>query len=993
MIAVTDLTGRNVTLAGAGTGFIEFRGNYASNGPLALNPGSGGTALDAGAAVTLNGQAFSLAGTNKNLVLRGTASSTASITAQSIALGGTVNGSAQGVNSLTLTAAGTVSVNGTIGNTVRLGGITVTNGGTFMASAAITAAGSFLQNGTGPNGIGGNITAGSINFLRNITLNAGVSFNTAASGGAIDLAGTVTSTGSWWSLELNSGTGAVTLSNTSTAAVNLAGNFTKMGAGPCSLAGGIQVGNYNITFSNCPVTLVNDITLNSGTGTGSIQFGNAVNGPGKTLTVRAGTGNITFGGIVGENDSNKLTSLVLDNGGTVNVNAAIFAALVDFTGGPNQKLAQNSNDPRLGNVRVNNGNNGTVLTLTGNVCQRPGAELTLAVNAVLNAENAFWFMGSYNSGVNGFYGDTGTVIFHAGSKLVTRDFLNTTPTDAVPALDTSHTMKLNGACEVSASGNVMINKSFGDAAIPDPLTRSTLVVKNTGSLAMRTNTTPVPVYIGNFVVDRDAGLPNVTLGSSLVFKGTVTIKTGAKLSGGNRRLHILPREPAEVPPGESDNIWTQQSGGIFDHGTGETEFGDPADLAGGHAYAIRGDTTWYNFICHENKAILKFSNWTAGSAGHTVNGKLDIEPAVPTPGYLNKITLTRENDTPPPGPSDPYPNSPNWVPPASVNQYFWYFTLGLSGELALNEVRVMYSFSRHKIPVPTDMSLPNAKYVEAWPYVLVDGNPAGAVPAGSGNWAHLLDPSNCWNVNWFVINKFLYAFTEDSDHNGKIDRLRLQSAFNLNGDFSDFRVTVRDAVTGTPYRLVSPYYSLVQTSGSDPYDYDSIYVYLEEQPYADTGAKLYWEIAKNTSLKDRATSAMLIGNPPPEITGDLDQDTGYSTDTAPPRVTYALALPGHNELFFQMSENVDTDPVTGIKAEISAPFSVGPSPPVRINGREFLLNLGGNSYGLADLAAGASSFVVRDAVDFAEAPWSAKSWGWGTPILRPLIALCGLRLN
>jgi hypothetical protein len=956
-IDVNDSTGRNVTLGNAGTGFVEFRGNYTSTGPLVLAPGSGGTALDTGAAVALTGQSFSLTGTNKNLVLRGTSPSTASITAQTITLGGTVNGSSTGNNSLTL-IAGAISINGATGSSVSLKDITITNGGVFTTSAAIIAAGSFVQNGTGTNTIGGSITAGSISFLQNITLGAPVTFNTSALNGTIGIAGMVNSSVGGRGLTLNSGTGAVTLNNSSATAVDLSGIFTKLGAGSCLLSGGIRTNNYEISFTG-PVVLNGNITVNSGTG--NVLFNHAVNGPGRTFTVIAGTGNIVFNGIVGQDDTNKLASFVLNNGGTVNVNAEIFAALVDFTGGPNQKLAQNSNALRLGDVRINNTNNGTTVTLTGNVCQRPNSELTLAPNAVLNTGNFSWCMGSYNASLTGFYGFNGTAIFYAGSKLLTRDFLNETPTNAVPALDASHTIKLNGACEITASGLVQINKTFGNASIPDPLTRSTLVVKNTGSLAMRQTSTPVPVYIGNFVVDRDAGTPNVTLGSDVVFKGTVTIKTGAKLIGGNHRIHVLPREPGEVPPGESDNIWTQQSGGIFDHAA-EVEFGDATDLAGAHSYSMMGDTVWNDFVCHENSAVLKFSNWTAGSAGHTINGKLDIEPASPSPGtYTHKITLTREDDTPTPGPADPYPNTPNWVPPSSVNQYFWYFTLGLYGELALNEVRVMYSFSRHKIPVPTDMSLPNAKYVEAWPYVLVDANSTGGVSAGSGNWAHLFDPSNCWNVNWFVINKFLYAFTEDSDHNGKIDRLRLQSAFNLNGDFSDFRVTVRDAVTGTPYRVRSPY-SLVQTGGPDPYDYDSIYVYLEEQPYADTGTKLYWEITVNTSLKDMATNAMLIGNPPPEIPGDLDQDTGYSTDTAPPRVAYALALPGHNELFFQMSENVNA----GIMAATSGPFSLGPSPPGRINGREFLLNLGGNSYSVTDLAV-APSFSVTDVKDFAEA--------------------------
>jgi hypothetical protein len=316
------------------------------------------------------------------------------------------------------------------------------------------------------------------------------------------------------------------------------------------------------------------------------------------------------------------------------------------------------------------------------------------------------------------------------------------------------------------------------------------------------------------------------------------------------------------------------------------------------------------------------------------------------------------------------------IPPDDVSPYFWYFILDPYAKLDLNGVKIYWSFSRYKIPVPKDDSPSGGKYISAWPYVEVNNTPS-SFHVLDNFYAHPESTNNRWNVNWFVFNNFFYGFTEDYNHNGRIDRIRLQSAFNLNGDFTDFRVNVRNADTGEIYEVDTTKgdlingrrygYAVVQGDRDlgAQFDLDSIYVYLVEKPYADTGATLYWEIARNSSLKDYPTENTIIGNPPPRFAEDQKQDKGRTASTAPPRITYALALPGRNEIFVQFSARVVVD--SGIPEDVvtlnSTDYTVREIIPLS-GGRELLIRLEEN-IALADLVDGLLSFEITGFRDYA----------------------------
>jgi hypothetical protein len=376
--------------------------------------------------------------------------------------------------------------------------------------------------------------------------------------------------------------------------------------------------------------------------------------------------------------------------------------------------------------------------------------------------------------------------------------------------------------------------------------------------------------------------------------------------------------PSPFTSGEPHNFWEQEDTGQFVHGNNTVEFGSSA--VSGHTYAIRGDTTWWVLACHEDSATLKFSNYAAGTLGHRVDGELLIEPSSKSTASL--IILEREFDTP--NTSVIHPS-----PPPSPTDHFWLFIMGTQANMNIGYVRISNCFSGQPVIRP-----PNV-------FVL---------------------PYNTYrNVGWFDKNSFFFAYTEDSTHTGKIDRIRLQSAFDLaplnlvNDNNNDkLKITLSDAFTGKSYTDAITYFRRVQEDFPlNSFDRDSIYIFLNEDkmPY-DTGIKIYWEITVNDAVFDLVTGKIKIGNP---------QDSGYTVDTAPPRITNALAVPGHNEIYFQVSEDISD--TSGLSVDVPV-LGLSGLIPRQLNKKEFLVSLGNASFNLAHLTAG-DVFVLNGLTDSA----------------------------
>jgi hypothetical protein len=191
-----------------------------------------------------------------------------------------------------------------------------------------------------------------------------------------------------------------------------------------------------------------------------------------------------------------------------------------------------------------------------------------------------------------------------------------------------------------------------------------------------------------------------------------------------------------------------------------------------------------------------------------------------------------------------------------------------------------------------------------------------------------------WHQHFTVIvitGKILYSFTEDSDGNGRLDRIRVQTNMTLNGDFSGFDVSVVGYSVDRTKSGTTDGFVLLSLPNND-----SFYFYLVEKPEIDGGNTPNWSVTRNTSLKDTGAIPALVGNPA------TDRNI-KPVDTIPPRIAYTLTLPDHPQTYVRMSE-----PVASSGGDIAASFGGSPvvASPVA-NG--YLFNHS-NSYGIVTLA-------------------------------------------
>jgi hypothetical protein len=562
-------------------------------------------------------------------------------------------------------------------------------------------------------------------------------------------------------------------------------------------------------------------------------------------------------------------------------------------------------------------------------------------------------------------------------------------------------------CAINASGNVTINETFENVA------QSTITMTGdsvsspdpTGLLAVRKRTgSPDDVKLGNFVVNG----ASVKINSHVIFAGSsVTIEAKKVLTTSpNAYIQLNPLLSPSTPGGPAFT-WLQEKDtlpdvdhGKFDSESGNTpivEFGIQGYTPPGRIFVIDGNTTWYDLVCREPKATLKFSNY---SDTHSVAGEFLAMPLNEAGNALEggggavsnqyMIELTRLNDDNGTTPSVP-PND-DTQPPPSVTDDFWYFDLKSDATLDFNYVYIHYSWAKNHIPVPTA----NDKLILAIYYVCKDPlNYALSKPRG------ISDPDDFakaayYDHNWLVADNFFYSFTEDSDGNGRIDRIRAQAAFDLTGgagSFSDFKVEVNGYEVDTSkghngYHRVDEAHSgaglLPDVLASMQ---DMIYIYLKEKDYSDTGARPVWRVGQNTTLKDNATKSIELTS----RSNSFPDGLMPAWDTAPPRINYALTLPAligregspRGEIYVQFSEPVE---IAAIAPTLPASPPLAPGSPESAPGSEdsaIILPLNGN-YGLVDLVS-PPSFVLEHVQDKAEYVEDFRSQASGPGSLYPYL--------
>jgi hypothetical protein len=310
--------------------------------------------------------------------------------------------------------------------------------------------------------------------------------------------------------------------------------------------------------------------------------------------------------------------------------------------------------------------------------------------------------------------------------------------------------------------------------------------------------------------------------------------------------------------------------------------------------SISGSTTWWNFICQIPGITIAFSNNLLATPDvHTFVNLLRLR-STGADIVITKLTANGDPSNPPSFPAE--------------NNRFWFIDALPTAALDMDNVTVYYSnASLH--PIIAQATVTVAPY------------------------------TTYFNYKWLSGLTLVYSYTEDSDRNGKIDRIRVQAAASIGNDFSGFQASVNG------YNVAG--YSR-PTAGAN------FYILLVEKSYPDTEATPTWTIVSNTTLADSGTGTKLaqtFTDPVPMV----------PVDTAQPRIAYTMTIPGTPRTFVRTSE-----PFYGaVSFTTSGPAVSGMSALSSDSSGadyEYLLTLG-SSLGVGALAAGATTITAAGAVD------------------------------
>ena len=814
--------------------------------------------------------------------------------------------------SATLNGGNTLSVgNGT--GTVTFTGIV--GGGTRLTSVSVTSAtGTTAINTTGIN------TTGLQSYAGAVTLGAAAVLSSNGNGN-VTFSGTVNGGNT---LSVGNGTGTVTFSGivgggtpltsvsvtsaTGTTAINTTGITT---TGVQSYAGAVTLGanvvltdstvsfgstvtggglysltltsSGGITLALSSITGLVNFTKNGGglvtisgtlTTTGTQTWTDAVSLGGPTTLISSGNGNITFSGTV-----NGGNTLVVNTGGATTFGAAV---------GGTTALASVTTDAA-----------GTT-TLTGNVsttgAQTYNDAVTLAAATMLSSSGAGAI--ALNSTVNG--GQTlvvntgGATTFGAAVggttalASVTTDAVGTTTltgnvsTTGGQAYNDAVTVVANSTLTGSTLGfSSTLDGGLGINVTLNPTTTATLggTVTVPGTLTIAAGT--VDVQSSNFTIGTLANssifrLTGTQLTQSITImnmSGTVQYYDGAgsgtillstffnlEIVGPTRTFTL--GQNITVGPASGGGQLLLTNGFLDVNATSNfaiTLYGDWRNTQTSANFLARqgtvffkkpsgtiyvwGDNTWFIFSCTIPGLTILFEQ---GKTQSMTNNSLSTFQLRGTAGA--RITIT------------------SMAPPAQ-----WLFTLPPLAVLDMQYVDIRYSFATSVLTVPLTCT----------------------------------DDATC--TNWKFTVDVLSSRTEDLDHNGKIDRIRVVTATAIGrpaqNNFSNFSVTVDGYYLRVNNSLVPPRpYELALDSAQDPNAAllapSEFWILIEEKQYLDTNVTPSWIIDANTSLKDTANNyyPVALTSPPPY--------KQPSTDTAPPIVGYTLAVTGTSQLFVHFSELV-----------------------------------------------------------------------------------------
>ncbi|HOX12536.1 MAG TPA: FlgD immunoglobulin-like domain containing protein, partial [Spirochaetales bacterium] len=903
-----DFSGGTVNGAAGGDPNWDFQGNLTFSAASTVNPAGDILRFSAGNAQTFTTGGLVSFGPISVAKTAATAVTTSgSLTAASLAVGSGIFTVGVG-STTTITGGVTVTERLRLANTGNLTvGTSLTVGGVldFVNASTVTVAGNLDFGATGTT----NNPANSSFDLNGAA--AQVLTPNAQTFGAVSMTGTggvsMVGTATFGSLSVSVGEtftlgGATATNLTVTGALANAGTLTfrSTAAVPAVLSLGLNSSNsgtFNLGASNAAgmatLSMANGRTLNN-TG-GTLQV---VSSAGAVSIVSPGT--MTLSG--NQLDLNALTLhvsgfstavahtldpsdiLILDGTATFSGGLTLdgAGALVDVgvqtlnvSGGTGFTLTDGDAQVTTGTINATSGltiTNGSVTATTGRI--NTGAS---ALN--LAAGGSIAFTGAGAPSLSAGPVTNAGIITLAGGTASTGSVTNT----GTITFDTAAGATWTAAGFVTSSG--AINNTFsntistnGNVTISGTFaTPLNSTLRMTGSPTNLNATIP----LGNFIANAGG---TITIAANLGLANDLTIQTGT-LASGNFTITIA-------------GNWTNATGVItaFTPGTGIVEFTDSA-LA-----TVSGPNQWYNLRYNQPGGRIRFqrSNIQRIVAGGTFQ-------AIGT--IANHVTITRDDL----GDDGADLNWLTGVPPNPV--LMWQLDKTGTGNLDFQYVDVWYSDARSN-PIAY-----NSLYVTLRTVV-----PDGAPPLEQG--------LTCYA--WFSGMTVVYSYTEDSDDDGRIDRIRVTAQGALNMDFSDLEITV------TGYEIDTTVYPSGFSGTVGDADF---YIHLVEKPYLDSSRTPSWTMTNNTALKSNAAF-------PNDYTLVLNlADPMIPADTVPPRIAYTLAVPSTPDVFFAFNERVERAG-GGVLTAAEIPGSVSVSLPGLIGD--------GDVYGV--LAAYGGNFSIANIV-------------------------------
>jgi hypothetical protein len=339
-----------------------------------------------------------------------------------------------------------------------------------------------------------------------------------------------------------------------------------------------------------------------------------------------------------------------------------------------------------------------------------------------------------------------------------------------------------------------------------------------------------------------------SLATDITVVRDLTIESGTTLDVTNANCEI-----------SIGRTWTNN--GVFVPRNGRVTF-DITPATGG-VFHVNGSTTWYIFYCHVTTAGIRIEFQRNRTQTIASGGSFSIQAT----SWPNTITLTRDNQGDFGQDLDWVPTNPPYTPNAAL---MWQLNL----QPPTN-------------PFTTDFAYVTLYYsdLRATPTAFdPDMVELGLATSGVVS-PEVADTCYAWQGGVRV----LYSYTEDTDNDGKIDRIRATASTNLNGNFgaspSEFAVEVAG-------------YTIDVTQGTRGFQMNGtneFFIYLVEKPYTDGEVRPSWRITTNTVLRRTIAPQYLLS-------------TLYTpmvpTDTVRPVISYTLAIPSFNQVFYGFSEPV-----------------------------------------------------------------------------------------